>query len=111
MPWIVLPRTPGAEFVFERVGQSSRGRERDDRTDVQIVIGPSIQSPADTLRKRIIDGRVTQSARDAEAGDLIVLVDLPFESDDRIQFEQLDCDRGTRQVDLSSAQGSRQLRR
>ena len=53
MAGIVFPRAPGVELGLGRLVE--RRRQRDDRSHVQIGVGPSIQPPADALREGVVD--------------------------------------------------------
>src|SRR6185437_14557064 len=63
-----------------------RRRERYDGAHVEIAIRPAIESLADAGRKRVVDGRMTQRARDADAHERVLAVcatDCPLQADDR----------------------------
>ena len=75
MARIVFARTPGVEF---RLGRGvERGRQGDDRADIQIDVRPPVQPPADAARERVVDGRVAERAGDADARQLPARSTLP----------------------------------
>ena len=93
------------------VAASQRRRQRDDRADVQIDVRPAVQPLADARRKRVVDRRVAERARDADAGELARVVDRALDADDRIQPQQFDGHGGVGQVDLPGAKRGDDRRR
>src|SRR5262245_60902203 len=53
--WVEFTGTPALERCFV----DYCGRQRDDCADVQCAIGPTIETPANSGRDRVIDGRMT----------------------------------------------------
>src|SRR5919198_3887029 len=53
---IVFTRAPAIELSLETGVE--HGRERDDRSYIEIPIGPSVEALADTRRERVVHGRV-----------------------------------------------------
>jgi hypothetical protein len=64
------------------------GSQRHDHADVQIAGGPAVQALADARSERVIDGRVTESALNAQRADPALLVEETRHADDGVQFEQ-----------------------
>jgi hypothetical protein len=81
-----------------------RGRQRQDRARVQRRVGPPVEPPADPGRQRIVDRRVTQRARDAEAGELPGAVHPSFHADDSVEPQQFERHRRVLEVDLSGGE-------
>ncbi len=80
---IIFAGAPGVELRLG--GRIERRREGDDRSDVQVDVGPSVQPPTNPWRKRVVDRRVAECASDADARELTHVVDLALHADDRIQ--------------------------
>ena len=100
VPRIVFARTPRVEFRLG--GGVERGRQGDDRADIQIGVCPPIQPPADAARERVIDGRVAERAGDANACQLPGTVDSSADADDGVEPKQLDGHRRVVQIDLTA---------
>ena len=99
---IVLALAPGVVDRFRRRGE--RRRERDDRAGIEVAIGPSVESLADTRRERVVDRGMTQRASHADARERIFAVDAfdrSFQADNRIEFQQRDRRIRTRQADAA----------
>src|SRR6266508_3896387 len=63
----------GFDVDAEEIGERLEvRRERHDRADVQIAVGPAVQPLADAWRERVVDGRVTKRALDAHRLDAAV---------------------------------------
>ena len=99
---IIFAGAPGVELRLG--GRIQRRREGDDRPHVQVGVGPSVQPSANPRRKRVVDRRVAERARDADAGELTRVVDLPLDADDRIQPQQFDGHGGVGQINLAGPQ-------
>src|SRR5712692_8392558 len=75
-------RAPAIEHLLhrcdihsEKIGEGLEVRgERDDDTDIQVAVGPAVQSFPDAGRERIIDGRMAEGALNAHRPDLACLV-------------------------------------
>lgn len=61
--------------------------EGDDRPDVQIPIGPSVQAMSDPGGEGVIDGGMAQRALNADRAESPVRVEESREADDRIILE------------------------
>ncbi len=109
VPRIVFARTPGVEFRLG--GGVERGRQGDDRADIQIGVCPPIQPPADAARERVIDGRVAERAGDANACQLPRTVDSSADADDGVEPKQFDGHRRVVQIDLTGFQRGDNLAR
>ena len=86
-------------------------RERRDRADVQIAIGPTVQPAADAGRKRIIDDGVTQRALNADRIQTIGLIEESGQAHHRVETQQFERHRRIVEVHASGAQCAFQLRR
>src|SRR3989442_4607593 len=75
---IVFARAPRAELGLESIRQ--RWRQSHDRPHVQVEIRPYVQPLSDTRRERVVDGRVAERARDADAGQLARPVHIAFDA-------------------------------
>ena len=57
----------GRLIGLQQIGDDAQiRRERDDRADVQIAIGPAVEPAADARRDGVVDGRMAQRALDAD---------------------------------------------
>src|SRR5438552_3601818 len=100
---IVLPRPPGV--VDRLLRRSNRRRQRDDRSDVQLAIGPAVLSVSNPFRERIVNGRMTERAGNPESRQIVPSIDRghsALESDHYIQLEKSDSRRGIVEIDLAS---------
>jgi hypothetical protein len=88
-------RDVGSEHVRDR---REVRRRRDDRADVEVVVGPAVEPVADAVRERIVDGRVAQRALDADRRERAVGGEEPGEADDRVRAEQRERVRRIAQV-------------
>ena len=62
-PAVRAPCAPSAWSRLQQVATALQvGRERDDRADVQVAIGPAVEPLADAGRERVVDGRMAQRA-------------------------------------------------
>jgi hypothetical protein len=77
-------------------------RQRDDRADVEIAIGPAVAAPADAFRERVVDRGVAQRTLDPHRADPPLIVEETRHADDGIELEQLERGRGILQVDLAA---------
>ena len=66
---IELARALGIEDHLHR--GIDGGGQRDDRTGIEVTVGPAIEAFADAGRERVVYGRVAQRAGDAHARQLI----------------------------------------
>src|SRR5438445_12509596 len=62
-------------------------RQRNDRADVEIAVGPAIAPLTDAFGEAVIDGGVAERAGDADRGDLAALGEC-VQPDDRVRLEQ-----------------------
>src|SRR5262249_38287194 len=85
---IVFAGTPRVIDLF--LWWSRHVRERDDRADVEIAIGPPIQTMADSRSERVIDGGVTERASNSDASECIGCVDLAHHAHHGPELEQRD---------------------
>jgi hypothetical protein len=93
---VELPRSPAAKDAPHRRGvhaQQLRERrqpwgERDDRSNVQIAVGPSIQPSSDPGRNRIIHARVAQRALNADGAERSIALEEAGQTEDRVQLQQ-----------------------
>ena len=108
MPRIVFSRTPRRKLRLEAIVQARR--EAENRADVQIAIGPAIQSAADAACEGVVDGRMAQGAGDADTGHIAPGVDSSDDADDRIQPKQFHRDGGILQVHLIGLKRSHERR-
>ena len=77
-----------AEKVLE--GLQAR-RDGDNGADIEIAIGPAVEAPADAMGERIVHGRMTESAGDADrAHGLAIGVEERLHADDRVRAQELD---------------------
>src|SRR5439155_1031674 len=76
-------RPPAREHCFDRreidtkeigAGFEVR-RERHDRADVQVAVRPAVEAPADAGGARVVDGRVTEGALEADRSDAAARVE------------------------------------
>src|SRR5215203_3067708 len=71
---VVEARPPAQQHLLERrlvdaevVGDRLEvGRQRDDQTDVQILVWPAVEPLADTGREGVVDGRMAEGAGDPD---------------------------------------------
>src|SRR6185503_15115906 len=99
---VVATLAPGVVDRLLRGGH--RGRKRDDRTRIEIAIGPSVQAFADARSERIVHRRVAERTGDAYAGELVLAVDCldgPLDADDGVELEERDRGRGALQADAA----------
>src|SRR5262249_25101938 len=94
-------RSPRAELDLERLWQS--GRKGDNGSDVQVVIGPAIEPSPNSFCERIVDGRVTQRAGDADIRQLPGAVETAFDAHDCVQLQQLRRHIRACQIDVAGA--------
>src|SRR5215204_5360047 len=72
---VVLARAPAPQRLANRLRIEpecplewrERRRDRDDRTNVEIAVGPAVETLANTLGERVVHGGVTERARDSDA--------------------------------------------
>src|SRR5262249_1080711 len=86
-----------AEQVGERLQVGGQGH---DRTDVEIAVGPAVQSLTYSGSKRVIHGGVAERTLNAHRSKISVLFKQPCHSDDRVELQQRQCRRGIVEVDL-----------
>jgi cellobiose phosphorylase len=98
MTGVVASRSPRAELRPGRVVQYRR--ERHDGADVQIRVGPAVETMADALGERIVNARMAQRAGDADTGQLTGVAHRSAHADDGIQPKQFDGHGRTCQVHL-----------
>ena len=67
--------------------------ERDNRTNIQIPVGPTIQATTDTWRQRIIDGRMAKAALYADGTQTTVGLEETGYTDDGVELEQRESGR------------------
>src|SRR5438552_3391087 len=99
-------RPPAREHCFDRreidaqeIGEGFEvRRERHDGADVQVAVRPAVEAPADAGGERVVDGRVTESALEADRSDAAARVEEARHPHDRIQLEERQGRRGVVEV-------------
>ena len=106
---VVSPRPPtgenllhGCDIDAEQVGERLQvRRQRHDRADIEVAVGPTVKPLADAGRERVIDRRVTERALDAHRLDAAVGIGESRDADHRVQFQERDGGCGIVEIDLA----------
>ena len=62
-------------------------RQPDDRADIEIAIRPAVAPAADAWGKRVVDGRMTDGARDPDGRETPAPIEEAPEADDGVQLQ------------------------
>src|SRR6185295_12237589 len=65
-----------------------------DLADVEVAVGPAVEPSADARAEGVVDGRMAQSAGDADGLHLPALLEEALDADDGVELEERD--RGRR---------------
>src|SRR2546430_8154925 len=91
-------RRPPRSTLFPYTTLFRSRRERHDRADVQVAVRPAVEAPADAGGERVVDGRVTEGALEADRSDAAARVEEARHPHDRIQLEERQGRRGVVEV-------------
>src|SRR5438046_650311 len=89
-------RAPAGEHLLdgrgvyaEQVRKRLEGRrQRDDRSDVEVAVGPAVEPMPDARRERVVHCGVTGRACNADGSDVAVGIENPGHADDGVQLQQ-----------------------
>ena len=92
---VELPRAPALQHVtdlgileVQQAGERAQvRRQRDDRADVEVAVGPAVPPATDPRGQRVVHGGVTKGALDSHRPERPVRVKHSGDPDDRIQFQ------------------------
>ena len=87
---------------LQKIGDGLKiGRKRDDRADIQVAIGPSVEPASDAECHGVINGRMTEGAVDADRRQSAVAPALRGDAHNRVSVEQREGDRRIVQVHVT----------
>ena len=108
VPRIVLARPPCVELGLRGLVQC--GRQCDDPADVEGRVRPAVEPLSNARHDRVVDGRMTERARDPHRRELAGVVHHALHADDGIQPQERQRHCGIIQA-LSRLDGRDHLRR
>src|SRR5437588_5527844 len=99
----------GQAFVQQVDHWLQVGRESDDGADVEVLVGPAVETMADARGERVVDGRVAQRAGDADRlqafAGVVRVVEDAFDADDGAELQQRQSRGRVIEVDLAGLDG------
>ena len=78
--------------------------EADDAADIEVPVGPAIQPMTYTRRQGVVHRRMAQRTLNPDRLQTKPRLELAFETDYRVEFEQFECDSGIVEIHPAGAQ-------
>jgi hypothetical protein len=69
---------PGPHELYCLLRRRRGGRQRDDRSDVQVAVRPIVETVTDSGRERVVDCRVAERTADTHTGERVARFTWPM---------------------------------